>query len=1039
MFGEMPDVSCFHQGLSCAPPARSGSPFRLHVYNLEVTPISLPNDSPQIMSSQRLQFPDRSPEFRTLFFSPGTYEADASFKSRLAQTAQLGLLWAGLAGLLAVGLHLLASLLTGETATWALTPPGSSNALLLPHTVALAGLCLPLILLSQRDISLATGRIAMTILALGAAAIVRHGDALAGTPGGEDLILTYLLATIAVPYKPWQVFGLGIGFSLLYCTFPPDGPLWADQSLLLSQMAQGLPIMAATTAVLTGAGALLYANRHAHYQAHQQAQQQLEDREELLNSIAQTVPGGIYRSNAARELVYANEAFLQMFGYDELTQLREVDPLDLYANPDARGRLIEAEYEHGSIDGAEVTYERQDGSTFTGLLHTRAVRDEHGEVKYHDGIITDISDLKRRQQELVEAKEHAERAHALLKTILNNVPVMIALYDEDGTLQMVNDHWEEVLGWSEEELTEHPAPYDLIFADSETTQGAELLREETPDEWQDFCLQTKSGETVDTTWTIVRLPDDRRIGIGLDISDRKAYEDALRDQRDRFETLFENLPIPVVHGRLQQHGHDTLTIRNVNTAFEEVFGYDAENTQGAALERLIVPADEEETALELNQQGMEKGSLETEVRRVTADGPRTFRLQAAFRERSGGTMETYAIYSDITERKTMEEKLRTREEWLRSITQNISDGIFRSTPERGLVYANQAYVDMFGYDSAEELYDVDSADFYADPEVRDRLVEIENEEGELDGVEVTFQRKDGSTFVGLLSSTVVHDDNGAPLYYDGAVTDITDRKRREQELQAAKEDAEEANRLKSAFLANMSHEIRTPLTSIIGFAEAIGDAISRSAETQGRPAASGTTNESAEEVRQFAELIERSGQRLLETLNSVLDLSKLEAGSMHLELQSIDAAREVEETVELFDQRAAEKDVEIDADIPDNSLWTQADRGALERILHNLLSNAVKFTEPGGSVVARSYSESETVRFEIEDTGVGIDPDFLPDLFDAFEQESTGHDRNHEGSGLGMAVTKRLVDQMDGTIEVETEPGEGTCFTIELPAASPST
>lgn len=987
------------------------------------------------MSAQRLQLPDRVPEFWTLFFYPGTYEEDTSFRSKLARTAQIGLLLAGLAGVTGIGLHVLVDVLTGGTATWAITSAVPSRALLLTHNVTIAGLCIVVILVSQRPPSLRASRATVTGVTLAATAVALHTNALTGTLRSEHLIVMYLLATIAVPYKPWQVFSLGVGIGLLCYALAPNGLLWSGEVPPPTQVANALPVMAAATAVLTGASAILYANRHAQYQAHEQARQKLKDREEFLDSIAQTVPGGIYRSNAAHDVMYANEAFLRMFGYDDFTQLQEEEPSALYANPEAREQLLETEEEYGSVEGMEVKYQRRDGSIFTGLLNSRAVRDDHGEVKYHDGVITDISELKQRERELIAAKENAERAHALLKTILNSVPVMIELYDEDDSLVMVNDHWEEVLGWNPEEVKADYSPQDLFLEDMQGQSDTASFLEAAPTEWRDFQLRTHSGHSVETTWRSVSLPDNRHLRIGVDISNRKAYKDALRDQRSRFETLFENLPIPVVHGELQRDGRDTVTIRDVNAAFEEVFGFEATDIQGKELEDLIVPADAEEDALELSRQAMADGTLETEVQRVAEDGLRTFHVQATLREKADDVLETYAIYSDITDRKHMEEKLRTREEWLRSITQNISDGIFRSTPERGLVYVNQAYVNMFGYDNAEELYEIDSLEMYADPEVRNRLLEIENEEGEIDGVEVEFQRKDGSTFVGLLSSTVVRDESGDPLYYDGAVTDITERKRREHELQAAKEDAEEANRLKSAFLANMSHEIRTPLTSIIGFAEAIGEAISLPANEEGNDGPV-FANESAEEVRQFAQLIERSGERLLETLNSVLDLSKLEAGSMHFELQSVDAAREVKETVELFERRAAEKEVEVNAEIPDSPLWTQADRGALERILTNLLSNAVKFTEPGGSVFARCGPGSETVTFEIEDTGVGIDPDFLPHLFDAFEQESTGHDRNHEGSGLGMAVTKRLVDRMDGTIEVESQPGEGTCFTIDLPAAS---
>lgn len=979
--------------------------------------------------SQRLSSADRLPELWAFLFSPEALEDDSAFRSRLSDAAQLGLLGAGLIGLLGVGLHLLAAGMTAEVATWALVAPRGPDALFLSHSLALVGLCLSLLVLPQLNSSLAVHRFAATIVTLLAAAIVLHRRALAGVYGGEYVLVMYFLATIAVPYKPWHILGLGAGLGGLYLGLAPAGPSWSGA---FSFVAERLPILAVAGAVATGTSALLYAHRHAQHQTLQDAQKKLADQEELLDSIAQNIPEGIYRSTADRDLVYANEAFLELFGYDDLAQLQEAPPSALYANPEVRESLISTEQKHGTIDGKEVTYQRRDGSTFTGLLNTRTVHTAQGDIKYHDGVITDVSRLKQRERELVEAKDEAERAYALLQTILNNVPVMIDFYDRDGTLLMVNDHWEEVLGWNEEELKNGSSPQELIYVSDEDKHNAKAFLDDAPDEWRDYTLRTKEGQTVDTTWTAVRLPDDRRIGIGVDITNRKAYEQALRDQRDRFTTLFENLPTPVVHGVLQKENPDTITVRGVNAAFEEVFGYETTALQGEELDDLIVPPDQREEARALNRQALAEGTIETEVRRRTADGLRVFRLQAALREKSEGVVETYAIYSDITERKNMEEKLRAREEWLRSITQNISDGIFRSTPEQGLVYVNQAYADMFGYDCPAELYEIDSIDMYADPDERERLLAIENEEGEIDGVEVEFQRKDGSTFTGLLSSTVVRDDNGTPQYYDGAVTDITDRKRRQERLQAAKEEAEEANRLKSAFLANMSHEIRTPLTSIIGFAEAIGDALSQlDLESE----SSNSLNGSAQDVHRFAQLIERSGQRLLETLNSVLDLSKLEAGSMRLDLRAMDAVEEVEETVELFEQRAAEKDVEISAVLPEHPLRVWADRGALERVLHNLLSNAVKFTDPGGSVTARAYAGPDTVTFEIEDTGVGIDPEFLPHLFDAFEQESTGPDRDHEGSGLGMAVTKRLVDRMDGTIEVDSEPGEGTRFTIELPAA----
>ncbi|MFB6272445.1 MAG: PAS domain-containing sensor histidine kinase [Salinibacter sp.] len=967
-------------------------------------------------------------------FGTSRYEETDAFRSRLAQVGRLGVLGVGIIGLVGVILHLVASVLIGGPITWTISVASSPRSILILHNLLIAGLCLSLIVRSRRGVSLSEGRWLMAGALLAAAAVSLHSEALKGTYGPQYVIVMYLLATIAVPYKPWQVLAIGGGLSLIFFAVAPGGPFWTETLVSLPPSVYHLPVLIVTTVLLAGASALLYANRWAQHHAYQQAQTKLHDREQLLDSIAQNMPGGIYRSNADRDIVYANTAFLDLFGYDDLDKLRELEAVDFYANPEARRRLIETESNQGSIDGIEVEYRRRDGTTFTGLLNTSAVRDEDGQLKYHDGVITDISELKQREQELRKAKEEAERTQKLFQTVLNNVPVMITIYDENGDFLMANDHLEEVLGWGEEDLKDHPSPLKVLHGESDDRRKAQSLLKAAPDEWRDLKLYTKDGTALDSTWTSVHLPDGRRIGIGLDISDRKAYERALRERRDRFVTLFDNLPTPVVHGKRPSDADNGVRIANVNTAFEKVFGYEAEAVEGEKVVDLIVPDDRTEAALHLNENISDTGTIETEVERQTADGVRNFHLQATRREQAEGNEEIYAIYSDITERKHMEEKLWRREEWLRSITQNISDGIFRSTPEQGLVYVNQAYVDMFGYDSAEELYEIDSGEMYARPEERERLAQIENEEGSLDGIEIEFQRKDGSTFIGLVNSTMVQDENGDPLYYDGAVTDITERKRREQALQEAKEEAEEANRLKSAFLANMSHDIRTPLTSIIGFAEAIGNALDR-IPTEDVSSSPNVPTGSFEEVKQFAHLIERSGQSLLETLNSVLDLSKLEAGSADLTLEPVDGAEEVRETAELFERRAAEEDIELETDVEEGPLWTQADRGALKRVLNNLLSNAVKFTDPGGCITVRAYGADDTVTFEIEDTGVGIDPEFLPHLFDAFEQESRSPDQSHEGSGLGMAVTKKLVDRMNGSIDVESELGEGTCFTIELPSA----
>lgn len=236
-----------------------------------------------------------------------------------------------------------------------------------------------------------------------------------------------------------------------------------------------------------------------------------------------------------------------------------------------------------------------------------------------------------------------------------------------------------------------------------------------------------------------------------------------------------------------------------------------------------------------------------------------------------------------------------------------------------------------------------------------------------------------------------------------------------EQLLEAKEQAEEMSRLKSAFLATMSHEIRTPLTSILGFAELLGSMdLSRSAD-------------------EFAALIHDSGQRLQETLTSVLDLSQLEAGSMKLHPEEVDVGAQVQELTDRFRPHACSAHVALQVALPPQPIWAVVDRTALRRVINNLLSNAIKFTEEDGRVTVTLSTEAEAFTLTVADTGIGIDSAFIPHLFEAFKQESSGDARAFEGSGLGLAITKKLVDLMEGTIEVESAKGKGATFAVHLP------
>ncbi len=237
----------------------------------------------------------------------------------------------------------------------------------------------------------------------------------------------------------------------------------------------------------------------------------------------------------------------------------------------------------------------------------------------------------------------------------------------------------------------------------------------------------------------------------------------------------------------------------------------------------------------------------------------------------------------------------------------------------------------------------------------------------------------------------------------------------EKELVLARDRAEDMARLKTAFLTNMSHEIRTPISGIMGFSQVLHDEVDPG-------------------LREFTGLIQESAHRLLSTINSVLELARLESGKDGIEISRVDLADQVRDLVTGLEPLARRKSLSLCFDDPGHAVWCELDTACVERIVTNLVDNGVKFTDGGGVRVSVSHHDGRAM-LTIADTGVGISADFLPRLFDDFRQENMDANREHEGSGLGLAVTKKLVDRLGGRIAIESEKGVGTTVYVDFPLA----
>jgi len=263
------------------------------------------------------------------------------------------------------------------------------------------------------------------------------------------------------------------------------------------------------------------------------------------------------------------------------------------------------------------------------------------------------------------------------------------------------------------------------------------------------------------------------------------------------------------------------------------------------------------------------------------------------------------------------------------------------------------------------------------------------------------------------TTTFIQDDINFLLAVANVMASAIERKAFEKQVIEARDKAEEMSRLKTSFLTNMSHEIRTPLTGIIGFASIL-------------------SNEVPVEFRELTHIIEQSGQRLLTTLNSILDLSMLEAGSLRLNCRPLQVQEEITEKLQLLRPLAEQKGLLLSVEMRGAERVMEIDPTFLDRIINNLVGNAIKFTEQG-HISLTVQTDDQGLELRVEDTGVGISPSFLPHLFDAFKQEQMGLTRSHEGTGLGLTVTKRLVDLMGGSIVAESAKGQGSVFTVWIP------
>ncbi len=336
-----------------------------------------------------------------------------------------------------------------------------------------------------------------------------------------------------------------------------------------------------------------------------------------------------------------------------------------------------------------------------------------------------------------------------------------------------------------------------------------------------------------------------------------------------------------------------------------------------------------------------------------------------------------------------------------------------------LLDVNEIWLSTLGYERDEVIgKTVFELDLWSDPEQRPELVERINREGRVHNFEGSLKTRYGTVRDFIFSGEKIELDEGIMVLL--AMTDITERKQVEVALQAAKDDADLSNRAKTEFLANMSHELRTPLNAIIGFSEIMS--------------AGALGPVKIEKYREYANDIKWAGAHLLKLINDILDVSRIEANGLPLLEDMVDVKQVITSCQRLIQGRATEAGLELKVETPDTLPAMLADERRLKQVLINLLSNAIKFTPQGGTVTIKAMiDDNGRYVIVIADTGIGIEPDNMETVLSTFGQADGSLSRRHEGAGLGLPLSKSLVELHGGELTIESRPGQGTTVNIFLP------
>lgn len=790
-----------------------------------------------------------------------------------------------------------------------------------------------------------------------------------------------------------------------------------------------------------------------------QAEEKLRESEGRFRALSEAIPVMVWVCRPDGYVLHLNQRWIEYTGQTE----REYQGYGWahMLHPEDRPRIL-ARWKRctdtGELYEGEVRYYRRDGQyrwhyfRMVPLCEGRQITAWYGvslDIHEKKSLETELKNLNATLEERVAERTTAlrleeERFHSAF----DHAPIGMALVAPDGKWLRVNRSLCEIVGYSEAELlaTDFQTithPDDL---EADLSQAKDMMAGVIKNYQMEKRYFHKDGHVVHILLAVSLVRDTEGKPLYFisqieDITERKRMEESLRDKEELFRTFIDFAPSAMFMKTTE--GRYLLT----NRYFEQVCRSERESIVGKTDEELF-PRDtadqyrandrqvlKAEQAIEFEETSRHGNELDTNIV-----------VKFPVRDRAGRVYAMGGIATNITARKRAEAAVVEQEARLSAIVAHAMDGII-SIDERGMIESfNPAAERLFGYTATEMIGQNVTClmpEFYRSEHDGGQARHHQAGPSKVIGIgsEIVGLRKDGSTFTGELSISEMRLDDRRS--FTGIVRDITERKEVERKLEQSAfewecqnielvtmhkelvtvhEQALAATKAKSEFLASMSHEIRTPMNAIVAMADLL----------QETP----LSKEQQEYVGRFS----RAATSLLDLINDILDISKIESGHLDLESIAFDLHDLVDKMAELMAVRAHAKELELVAFVhPSVPTWVLGDPTRLRQVFVNLVGNAIKFTERGEVVirVEPDEADSTTLRCSVSDSGIGIPADKVGGIFESFTQVDSSTTRRYGGTGLGLSISKRLVELMGGHIDVRSEEGLGSTFSfvVRLQAA----